>query len=106
MYADAEIVEKFKAVHAARPDLYISLHAVLSLIRAMDYDMFCEWIKEKESYSDARKEIKRVGDRYELRLPPKSKTGVLRMFFEVESDCYSIRITDLLFKDYRKKGDN
>jgi len=71
----------------------------------MNWEDFEVYMKEELAKSDQSKRIKRIGkeERFEFRIPPHSEKGVLRVFFTLGGDCYTIWITDVVDKDNEPK---
>ncbi len=103
-YSDEPISirEKIISFQDTHPWIYELIYQKLETIRKLDYEAFCEDIKQelKKDDKDRGKTVKHWNDVYEYRIPPHSQKGVARIFFRIEPDEYTITITDCKFKQW------
>lgn len=110
-YYDESVRKKIIAFQGTHPWIYKLIYEKFETIRKLDYEDFCEDIKQEtqKNDNDRSKTIKHWNSTYEYRIPPHSKQGVVRIFFRIEPDEYTITITDCIFKHWlqpKKKGKN
>ncbi|HQF67971.1 MAG TPA: hypothetical protein PLC91_03405 [Candidatus Cloacimonadota bacterium] len=94
-YDSIETKENLDARQRSHPNLYNQFRDYLATIKELDYDAMLSLIAE-ESLKPNRYQIIKELERgkYEFRIPPNDKKGgVLRVYFELEDDRYTLIIT-------------
>lgn len=94
-YDSMETRTKLDALQSSHPNLYNQFRDYLATIKELDYDAMLSLIAEESRKTNRYKIIKELErGEYEFRIPPNDKKGgVLRVYFELEDDRYTLIIT-------------
>lgn len=111
-YSDESISirEKIISFLDTHPLIYELIYQKFETIRKLDYEAFCEDIKQEivKDDEDRSKTVKQWNGTYEFRIPPHSHRGVVRILFTVDPYQHAITITDCKFKQWiqpQKRGE-
>jgi hypothetical protein len=105
-YDSQAVREEVIRLYSEHPELFRLYEQYVRPKKALEYAELLALIKEECTKPKDQRWIDEMNKgKYEFRIPPQDKNGVLRIYFELDCDCYHIRITGGRFKGYRDNPD-
>lgn len=101
-YETPDVRKSLFLIYRQHPDLKDLFFQYIAVIKRLDHAEMVELIKEESRKKNDHKQIKELSDgNYEFRIPPGRKTGyVLRVFFCLAEDFYTLEITGSRVKSF------